>query len=89
MLRVLWHNQGKEFMIAAVVFFAIFILLAIISIVFTVFAVSVGVNAISWSLTHLRIDRIEVLLFFLMALAATGFWILTTYIGHRLWTNLI
>lgn len=71
------------------VFFLMFILLAIISLVFTVFAISVGVNAISWSLTHLKIDRIEVVVFLLMACAATGFWALTTYIGHRLWTNLI
>jgi len=76
-------------MITAAFFFVVFVLLAIVSLVFTVFAVSVGLNAISWSLSFLKIDRIEVLVFFLTSLAATGFWALTTYIGHRLWTNLI
>lgn len=63
------------------------IVLAILSLCVTMYALFLGLDMVSWALVWKRVDWTEAATFFgLVLLAAIG-WLFTALVGHVIWTQ--
>lgn len=63
------------------------IVIAILSLGVTMYALFLGLDMVSWALVWKRVDWTEVATFLLMVFVAACGWLATALVGHVIWTH--
>ena len=65
------------------------IVLAILSMGVTLYALFLGFDTVSWALVWKRVDWTEAVTFFVLVVVAAFGWLSTALVGHTLWMQLL
>ena len=76
-------------MILTILTMLLFVVMAIISAVGTVYTVMIGLDVVTWTVIWTKIDLIAIGVFLVTAIVTAGLWLLTTYIGYSIWQSIL